>query len=234
MSYEEQINSYYEKTGLIRHSDTLVVMKNTPTDFLNKGVIDLPIALPISIITKSQNGKNSDHTISNKNIKRLDKGIKNAIAYVIDNYRNALGIITNISQNNKQVCVFVKPNVTFDNDRVNKITSIHLRENIYNYLDNISDGTLLVKNKKELLSLCREIDNLDRFQMENKLNVVILPQNNNNVNNKIQYQGRGNGYRGYSMSNNAVAAYEDGEKPLSKWSKSDIILAVAEIDINKA
>lgn len=31
------------------------------------------------------------------------------------------------------------------------------------------------------------------------------------------------GYCGYSMSNNAVAAYEDGEKPLSKWTKRDII-----------
>lgn len=31
------------------------------------------------------------------------------------------------------------------------------------------------------------------------------------------------GYRNYSMSNNAVAAYEDGEKPLSKWTKQAII-----------
>lgn len=30
------------------------------------------------------------------------------------------------------------------------------------------------------------------------------------------------GYNGFSMSNNAVAAYEDGEKPLSKWTKADI------------
>lgn len=30
------------------------------------------------------------------------------------------------------------------------------------------------------------------------------------------------GYNGWSMSNNAVAAYEDGEKPLSKWTKTDI------------
>lgn len=34
------------------------------------------------------------------------------------------------------------------------------------------------------------------------------------------------GYYGYSMSNNAVAAYESGEMPLSKWRKSDIIAAV--------
>ena len=31
------------------------------------------------------------------------------------------------------------------------------------------------------------------------------------------------GYKGYSMSNNAVIAYENGEKPLSKWSKAEII-----------
>ena len=36
------------------------------------------------------------------------------------------------------------------------------------------------------------------------------------------------GYNGWSMSNNAVAAYEDGDKPLSKWTKSDIFNAINE------
>ena len=31
------------------------------------------------------------------------------------------------------------------------------------------------------------------------------------------------GYFGYSMSNNARAAYADGEMPLSKWTKTTII-----------
>lgn len=34
------------------------------------------------------------------------------------------------------------------------------------------------------------------------------------------------GYNGFSMSNNAVAAYESGEKTLSKWKKADIIGAI--------
>lgn len=34
------------------------------------------------------------------------------------------------------------------------------------------------------------------------------------------------GYNGFSMSNNAVAAYESGEKPLSKWAKADVIEAI--------
>ena len=39
------------------------------------------------------------------------------------------------------------------------------------------------------------------------------------------------GYYGYSMSNNAVDAYENGEKPLSKWRKSDILEAIEESEI---
>lgn len=36
------------------------------------------------------------------------------------------------------------------------------------------------------------------------------------------------GYNGYSMSNNAVAAYADGEMPLSKWTKAAILEAIFE------
>ncbi|WP_310605297.1 hypothetical protein [Anaerosporobacter sp.] len=41
------------------------------------------------------------------------------------------------------------------------------------------------------------------------------------------------GYYGFSMSNNAVQAYEDGEKSISKWTKSDILKAIktAEIEL---
>ena len=39
------------------------------------------------------------------------------------------------------------------------------------------------------------------------------------------------GYYGYSMSNNAVDAYENGEKPLSRWRKSDILEAIEESEI---
>lgn len=42
------------------------------------------------------------------------------------------------------------------------------------------------------------------------------------------------GYNGYSMSNNAVTAYENGEKPFSKWSKADILEEIKEdIDFEK-
>lgn len=34
------------------------------------------------------------------------------------------------------------------------------------------------------------------------------------------------GYHNYSMSNNAIMAYDNGEMPLSKWKKSDILEAI--------
>lgn len=41
------------------------------------------------------------------------------------------------------------------------------------------------------------------------------------------------GYCGYSMSNNAINAYELGEAPLSKWSKSKIISAAEEQGVER-
>ena len=75
------------------------------------------------------------------------------------------------------------------------------------------------------------------------LNNITVPQGNGNVNtHSMQNSGEnsplsiseadysGNGYDGYSMSNNARSAYENGEMPISKWSKSEIIRAISEID----
>ena len=38
------------------------------------------------------------------------------------------------------------------------------------------------------------------------------------------------GYYGYSMSNNARAAYSFGEKPISKWTKAEILEGIASIE----
>lgn len=37
------------------------------------------------------------------------------------------------------------------------------------------------------------------------------------------------GYFGYKMSNNAIDAYKNGEKPLSKWTKKDILKRINEL-----
>ena len=42
------------------------------------------------------------------------------------------------------------------------------------------------------------------------------------------FRDMNSGYSGYSMSNRAREAYDDGEKPLSKWSKTDILEAISD------
>lgn len=37
------------------------------------------------------------------------------------------------------------------------------------------------------------------------------------------------GYRNFSMSNNAVSAYESGERPFSKWTKKDILEEISQM-----
>lgn len=39
------------------------------------------------------------------------------------------------------------------------------------------------------------------------------------------------GYNGWSMSNNALQAYEDGQKPLSKWTKANIFYEIEEQEL---
>jgi hypothetical protein len=39
------------------------------------------------------------------------------------------------------------------------------------------------------------------------------------------------GYRGFSMSNNAVDAYNSGEKPFSKWTKSEILNEIESLNV---
>lgn len=50
------------------------------------------------------------------------------------------------------------------------------------------------------------------------------------INNLFKGDNVMSGYNGYSMSNNAVQAYEDGEMPLSKWNKSTILEAIQNSD----
>ena len=43
---------------------------------------------------------------------------------------------------------------------------------------------------------------------------------------------KGNGYFGVSMSNNAIAAYASGEKPISRWKKQDIVKALKRSNVS--
>ena len=182
MSWEEQINEYFnQNSNVIRHSDTLVVMANIPSYMSDDAINDLPIALPISIITKAQKGKNNSHTVTEKNIKELQTGLETPIAAVYDESRNSMFVVTSIKQEGLPVCVALALNTEFDGDYVHKATSIHIRQEISNYFNNLVGTKIFVINKNELAVLCREVNILDRLQDNNELIEVIVSHNNNEV-----------------------------------------------------
>ena len=112
------------------------------------------MAIPLSVISKAQKGKNADHAISDKNLIALQYGMENAIAVIDNPARNSLAFITSLEEDGGQVAVFFDKNVQFDGDQVNKATSIHRRTNIVGLMNNLSENAIIyVKNKTNLTPL---------------------------------------------------------------------------------
>lgn len=161
MIWEKQIKSALEHNGVIRHGDTLVVLKSTPVFLQTESTKDLPLAIPLSVITKSQNGKNNDHKISSTNLMKLHSGIENAIAVIDNPGRNSIAFITPLNEDGGKITVFFDKNTVFDGDNVHKATSIHRRTNFDALLNNTSDDAVIyVKNKDEFENLVGMADSI--------------------------------------------------------------------------
>ncbi len=148
MSWEDQLKKS-------KRSDTLVVSKNTPSYLTEKGVSDKPLAIPKSIITKAQSGKDESHSISDQNIRDLPKGIENAIAVIDDKNRNSIIFITNLTEKGKPIIVSMQKDASFDGDDVHQATSIHVRQNLQAYLQKFDADSITVLKQNELDALSR-------------------------------------------------------------------------------
>ncbi len=191
MSWAEQINEYFKKNrGKLHRNDTLVLLNNTPNFLQNDGVLDLPFALPMTVITKAQDGRNVSHTVNDDNIKNLQSGIKKAVAFVVDKKRNSIFVITNLLQKGKPVVVSFIQNKNFDGDDVHQSTSIHIRQDLSAYLSGLSGVNIYVNNKNELIKLSEKADILSRIQENNKLIEVSLPQTDTKSQEKSKRQSK--------------------------------------------
>ena len=155
MTWNDQIGGLLSNNGTIKHSDTLVVSNNTPSDITAEGVNDKILAIPISIISKAKSGSNTDHTIEDENLQKLDKGIENAPIAIINPVNNTLSFITDIKQKGKPIFISFAQDKDFDGDKnVHTATTIHLRSNVEATLKNApAEATILVRNKKALDTL---------------------------------------------------------------------------------
>ena len=186
MSWDKQILSALNKDGFIKRNDTIVV-ENKPYDFLlEENLSDLPLAIPLRVLTKAKSGKDKSHSIKDDNLMRLQNGMKNA-PIVIDNpSRNSLVFITDIKQDDKPILIAFSKNAEFDGDKVHQATSIHLQMSVLNLLNGLrEDATIYLKNKKELDSDVGVTNNLRSLASQIKFIDEILSQSKLNVNPKF-------------------------------------------------
>ncbi|HZJ75675.1 MAG TPA: hypothetical protein VFD25_03715 [Clostridia bacterium] len=148
MSWKEQISRYFEIPRLINRSDTLY-MGETPSFLTIKEIENLPLAIPLRVIGKSQSGKDIGHSVSKQSLLSLKNGIENAIAVVVDYGNNAIIFVTNIKQDEMRLVVSFKRNSIFDGDNVHVATSIHLRNDIMPMLSKINDKSKIYIHKND-------------------------------------------------------------------------------------
>ena len=183
MDWNEQINGLLKKQGQINRSDTLVIEKNTPAYLQSDIIENLPLAVPISVVTKATKGKDISHSIKNENLVSLQKGIRNADIIIKNPERKSFVFVTNIKQDGYPILVSFEQNAMFDGDRVHKATSIHLQIDVNSMLEALPEtATVYFKNKKELNNVVGVTNNLRSLAANVEFIDEILPQNGSNVN----------------------------------------------------
>ena len=117
MSWAEQIAGVLYGSRRIQRSDTLVAGYSANTA-IGEDIENKPLAIPLSIITKAMKGKDISYSIKRGKIAKLDKGIANAYAVIVNPERSAIVYITDITQGGLPLVVSFDMNATFDGDQV--------------------------------------------------------------------------------------------------------------------
>ena len=184
MTWDEQINGALNHNGKIARSDTLV-LDETPNMLMNDGVENRYLAIPLRVITKAKSGKDASHSISDKNLKALQSGVRNAPIVIHNPSRNALVFLTDIKQDGAPVLVSFDKNAVFDKDTVHQATSIHLQMDVRSMLKALpANATIYAKNKNELESAVGVADNLRSLSAQVKFTGDGIAENGPAVNEK--------------------------------------------------
>ena len=152
MPWNTQINSYF--SGKLKSSDSLY-LGTTGTDTASKlGVVDAPLYLPTSVITKAERdsrGSRSAHSLERGDILALDEELRNSAAVVYNPTRQSMVYLTTGKVSGKPLVVTAQVNTNLFGENAHKVTSIHNRESVAGLLQNLgADAVVLIKNNSEL------------------------------------------------------------------------------------
>ncbi len=152
MPWNTQINSYF--SGKLKSSDSLY-LGTTGTEAASKlGVVDAPLYLPTSVITKAERdsrGSRSAHSLGRGDILALDEELRNSAAVVYNPTRQSMVYLTTGKVSGKPLVVTAQVNTNLFGENAHKVTSIHNRESVAGLLQNLgADAVVLIKNNSEL------------------------------------------------------------------------------------
>ena len=145
MKWEEQIRKYLSKSGEIKTSDTLVL-----TDFHNHAGVEnsLLFAVPLSVLSKAQSGKDAYHTLKNSLLAELQNGLNNWDVAILNPERNSAVYVFSKSASAAPVLVSFELNAKFDGDNINKATSIHFQKDLKTMLENLpAEATIRIRKE---------------------------------------------------------------------------------------
>ena len=183
MSWDEQVKGALYDANNIRRNDTLVVTDVADTRVANE-INNKPLAIPQSVLTKAQSGKDISHSIKKGKLAKLDEGIKNAPITIVNPERNAVVFVTNIKQGGLPIVAAFDMNAVFDGDEVHKATSIHLQVDTDAMLKNLPE-TATVYVKENELDPVGATNNLRGLAAKIKFIGESIAQNDSKVNSKF-------------------------------------------------
>ena len=187
LTWKAQVNGYFSNDGSVRSSDSLYLGESDVD-----GVLNAPLYIPTSIINKAvrqPKGSRSAHALTKSDIMKLESGVRNAPAVIVNPARNAVVFVTeNADASGSYIIASFDLNNNLFGETAHKSTSIHGQVNLPALFENLgADATIFVKNENKLNQMLPGNQILKSLELLAKVELDdgSVAENSGNVNEKF-------------------------------------------------
>ena len=187
LTWKAQVNGYFSNDGSVRSSDSLYLGESDVD-----GVLNAPLYIPTSVINKAvrqPKGSRSAHALTKSDIMKLESGVRNAPAVIVNPARNAVVFVTeNADASGSYIIASFDLNNNLFGETAHKSTSIHGQVNLPALFENLgADATIFVKNENKLNQMLPGNQILKSLELLAKVELDdgSVAENSGNVNEKF-------------------------------------------------
>ena len=187
LSWKAQVNGYFSNDESVQSSDSLYLGESDVD-----GVLNAPLYIPTSVINKAvrqPKGSRSAHALTKSDIMKLESGVRNAPAVIVNPARNAVVFVTeNADASGSYIIASFDLNNNLFGETAHKSTSIHGQVNLPALFENLgADATIFVKNENKLNQMLPGNQILKSLELLAKVELDdgSVAENSGNVNEKF-------------------------------------------------